>query len=323
MAKSTRKGTWIGFELQFAKNVTLNDWYHNIRTGYDNPYKLGYSHHSLYVAEHQNYLIGLVVNYKNQRMYLEAVSRGNILEFVRREIEEGHEGIEANLFAINPTNLFGVFASLFGTISDTKLAKLFRRVHDSTRKTLMEARLAALQEDNPDCSIKAFNQEIRQHFSGDFLFSFKISTHDIDTALGYFKSLERVKIGFVDGLPKDPWFTPMAKASKRAKIEFTLDKNGSTQETGSKLKSLIRQSPTYNALRIYGKSLLNEEASIIIGDNKQGYGRFVYDEYIGGLPNRWPTDISSCASTEMIIKIMKEYSAVFGNPPQKSYLKND
>lgn len=319
MAKSVRKGRWVGFELEFAKNITLNDWYHNIRLGLDNPYKIWYTHHSLYVAEHKNYLIGLVVNFKNQKLYLEAVNKGDVLKFVRKEVEEGHEGIEANLFAINLKNLYGVFASLFGTISDTKLSKLFRQVHTNTKKSLIDARLSQLQENNPDCSEKLLSQEAQRTFEGEFMFTFKISTHDIDTALEHFKSLEKVKIGFVDGLPKDSWFSPMADASKRARVEFTMDKTGGVREAGSKLRSLIRHSPTYHALKIYGKSQLGEDSSIAIGDNKEGYGRFVYDDYIRGLPTEWPTDISKCSSTEMLLNVMKEYSAVFGNPPKKKF----
>lgn len=320
MAKSSRRGTWIGFEMEFAKNININDWYGKIREGLDNKYTIGESNHSIYAAEFKNYLIGLILTYKNQKVYLEAIETEQLLKFVKNQIQQGHEGIEANLFAINPATRHGVIASLHGTISSSKVAKLFRCIHDKVKHGLIQERLDHLEHEYPDIDEKKLKKSVNKEYEGSFDFAYKLSKHDLETALSYFKDYERMNISFVDGLPSDSLFRPLSKSAHRAKIEVKFDKKNDATITASGIRRFFKGASTYKALKLYGRSMAGEQDTISLGENKIGYGKFSYDDYVMGLPTEWPNEIPTCIATAMIMEVIAGNPLIFGKPPKKSLL---
>lgn len=308
----------VGFQVELSNNINFVKFYDALKNEQNKEIIIHGTTSVHYITVKEDYIVGLILTYKNHRRSIETSKDedGNLI-IGKLQTPDGSNGTEASLFAINPSTKRGVIFTYFGSISIVKTKTLFKRIHDSLRKTLISEYVEELEKQNKSKKIKGAHKKANEHFNGEFDIKLLVSPTDIDNLLKKYKSFTKVEIRSIEGLVDSPTFSPVSNVVSSTSLDMNISSKTNANLVMTSIKALLNPTGTFNTewvMRIIGKSHQNEDLSLQLGENKDDYGKFDYDDYVDELPSEKWVEFPECKAMARAISTLKKFNATFGIP---------
>lgn len=310
----------IGIQIKLAQNMSMKDFYQGLLDHADRDIRINPTTHVVYASNKQNYIVGLILTYRNHRKYLEAKrDAAGQLAVDKLEVAAGAHGTEVSTFVLNPGNGRGVIYTYYGSLSAGRTALLFRRIHKSVKDKLIAERVAASGAVTEAEMRKAMGSAYK-HFNGLLELEVLVTESDLNSLLDKYQKIERVEVSAVQGLIDAPLLTPLAAVANTSSYGVSISAKAGLQAVIGGVKAALGQlDPEEQTLRIIGKALNGEELSQCVGRNREDFEKLNYDDFVTELPDDFWRNFDQSPSITRGIAIMKKYLATFGKPPAQNW----
>lgn len=320
MAQTKKVGA-IGFEIRIHPKVGLIKLIERMIQECDKEINHGPTTQVFYVTEKRKYIIGSALNFKGHKKTIESHrdKDGNLV-INKSEIRPGTEGIEPTLFVINPRTLRGMIYNHFGGVTINGLGKFVRDEHDKLRREAYKQKLLEekkkIKKDTEDIIWEEVKDKIRKEFEGEMSVSVLITPDDLKTLLSKYSMISRFEIAATKAIDDADYFRPIRGLIESNRISISINKKGALARVKEGLLHIFRDRKEEERLKIFGKGYNGETLAEYVGEVKQYYHRYTYDEFIGELPENgvWK-EYENCGAMDRLLSLMEDNIATFGRRP--------
>jgi hypothetical protein len=311
-----RKVTVLGFQLTLNKHLSFAQFQEKLKNLCNKDLHGPSSTQVLYLDLRDNLIIGSALTLRGHKKSIETHrdSRGNLV-VERTEIRAQATGIEPTIFVIHPKTLRGVYYKNYGAPSLNSLQRIFRKAHDSALKSVIDL-LAdqELQKKNRNATSRdktKIRKKYSEQYTGDLQIELLATPADLKGLLDKYARLNRCEISATNALISAPMFSPLSPIIKNSKVILSFDNHSGLANIKQTIASSF-MGKDYKSLKLLGRGFNGEELSEYVGDIKESYFSYTYDQFIDELPPRIWNEFTNSKAAERLIAIMNNHSATFG-----------
>ncbi len=319
-----------GFEFKLSKNLLTRDLYTFLKAHLVGDFNVGKNNkYHLFAEIRENYFIGLILSYKNNKTFLESNidSQGNLIVQLH-ELKENESGIEPSIFIINPTVNKGIMMRHQGAINSYHFERILRSTNNAIISEYTKQAIEDALAEDSSLTIRAQNKlrkKITNYYKGNFEFNILASKQSIDSALALYNKLESITSNVTQDIgTKTPMFSPISGDLKRLSCTALFDKTKNlTKRTKSDILKVFNLTnfESLKGIRLIGEAHNAEKLLTIVGENRNYYDKIDYDEFAKMLPHDLWKNFDKSESMDYLLRIIQSNTTVFGNIPTDNWYK--
>ena len=311
----------IGFELDFASNVSFGEVYQLIESGAGKKHKF-YGDKYLYFTDvKQDLVIGVLLRLKKDKNRITTKETGNDFMVDISELGSGESSTEVSLFCINPDTKKGVFYQYFGGLSIATLRVMWRPAHNKVQSAKIKDLAKEYREHNKYNKEKA-REKAKEHYNGIFGIETLTPKATVDSIFQLVTSIKEFKINSKNAIQNAGKYSPQSSFIKKSKIELAFEQPAAWFEHIKRYIKTIMPATVDDddIIRIVGETLSGEEKAFVIGDNLDEFGNFEFDKFVKKLPKAKWSDYENCKAMDILHNLVETKPIIFGRPsPAKNW----
>jgi hypothetical protein len=316
MSVLEKKVCVLGFEITLNKHVKFSDLLQALQTGCDKEISQGTSTHLFYLDNIDNFTIGSAITIKGHKKSIQSRrdDNGNLI-IERKELSREEDALEPTLFAINPRTQRGVYFRNYGSLSLNALQRIFRQTHDKMVKVAFEQALkdeyAKKPKGDEEKTKLKIRKKLQEEFKGALNIAVLVTPDDLENLMKKYEKLNRCEITATEALLPGTLFTPLSPVVLETKINLQFDKKKEFQMVKNAVMAAL-QHKKYAKIKLVGRGFNGEELHEAVGEVKEYYHTYTYDEYIEELPEKVWIEYTQSFAMGRLIAIMMDHPAIFG-----------
>jgi len=312
-----KKVSVMGFQISLNRYVPFDSLINELKGVCDRDIINGRGTNVLYLDEAYGYVIGSSLTLKGHRKTIESKRDANgDLVVEHSEINSEATGIEPTLFAINPITRRGVYYRNYGGPSLNALQRIFRNSHDKLRKEALDLAVATEYEKKPNGDVEKSKRKIREglakQYAGNLQIQVLATEDDLAFLLGKYQRLNRCEITATRAIESAPLFTPLTDVIRESRVTLRFDNKRGFSKVMEAVLNAFKNPDQYKTLKLLGQGLDGEDLSEYVGDVKQYYHSYSYDDFIEELPARVWKEYTDSRAMGRLIDIITKNTASFG-----------
>ncbi len=319
MAILQKKVCALGFQITFNPKVKFGELIKALKLECDKEIENGAATHVLFLDESQNYIIGSAITLKGHKKSIESRrdDKGKLI-ITRSELADNTTGLEPTLFAINPNTQKGVYYRNYGSPSLNALKRIFRRSHDKIVKERLKEAVDAEYQKKPkgdeDKSKRKIQKKLQNTFDGSLDIQILVTPDDLADLMKKYEKLNRCEITATEALLPSTLLTPLSPMVAGSKVSLRFDNKGGFNKVKTAVLHAFKNKH-YEKIKLIGRGFNGEDLQEFVGQVKDYYHTYTYDEFVEELPEGVWLEYSQSRAMARLLDIITEKTATFGRKP--------